>query len=355
MLVAAWMVLLAIVARARGSLVLFGMGVIGAALTLPLVGFLSRWVPRWIAILAVSLVAAGAVGLIGYRAVDEVDRQTDRVADAIDESVARIEDTPRYADLADRLDLKERSDELTANLRQDVSLDASRLSELAPRLASGASDVFIIWLFAVMMLAAGPPFVHAFVRLFPSPVTQARVRMVITIAHRRTTRYIGLMLVRAGVLFGLTFTAAALLDLRVPTVLGLTVAFLSLFPCVGLLVGGVLFALAGALRWPDLVGPIIVLSILLQAADVVFVQRRIEARSVAVRSFLLVVASLIGWEVEGIRGILIAAVGVIFAVAAAEEGMDIRDGVQLDPGLAVAPVMAPPSAPSGAQPLPPLP
>jgi predicted PurR-regulated permease PerM len=354
-LVAAWMVLLAIVARARGSLVLFGMGAVGAALTLPLVGFLSRWVPRWIAILAVSLVAAGAVGLLGYRAVDEVDRQTDRVADAIDESVARIEDTPRYSDLADRLELKERADELTANLREDVSLDASRLSELAPRLASGASDVFIIWLFAVMMLAAGPPFVHAFVRLFPSPVTQARVRMVIAIAHRRTTRYIGLMLVRAGVLFGLTFTAAALLDLRVPTVLGLTVAFLSLFPCVGLLVGGVLFALAGALRWPELVGPIIVLSIVLQAVDVVFVQRRIEARSVAVRSFLLVVAALIGWEVEGIRGILIAAVGVIFAVAAAEEGMAIRDGDQVDPGLAVAPVLAPPSAPPGAQPLPPLP
>src|SRR5690606_17626539 len=99
-LVAGWLILLAVVARARGSLVLFGLGVVGAALTLPLVGYLSRWVPRWVAVLAVSLVAAGAVGLLGYRAVDEVDRQTDRVADAIDESVARIQATPRYSDLA---------------------------------------------------------------------------------------------------------------------------------------------------------------------------------------------------------------------------------------------------------------
>ena len=97
----------------------------------------------------------------------------------------------------------------------------------------------------------------AFVRLFPSPVTQARVRMVITVAHRRTTRYVGLMLLRAAVLFGITFTGAALLGLRVPTVLGLTVAFLSLYPCFGLLVGGVVFAVASALRWPDLVGPIV--------------------------------------------------------------------------------------------------
>jgi predicted PurR-regulated permease PerM len=352
-LVAAWMVMLAVVARARGSLVLFGMGVIGAALTLPLVGYLGRWMPRWLAVLAVSLVAAGAVGLLGYRAVDEVDRQTDRVADAIDESVARIEDTPRYADLAERLELKERSDELTRTLREDVSLDASRLSELAPTLASGVSEVFIVWLFAVMMLAAGPPFVQAFVRLFPSPVTQERVRTVIAVAHRRTTRYVGLMLLRGAVMFGVTFTAASLLDLRVPTVLGLAVAFLSLYPCVGLLLGGVLFAVAGALRWPDLVGPIIVGSIVLQAADVVYVQQRIERRSVAVRSFLLIVASLIGWEVEGVRGILIATVLVIFLVAVAEQGIAIRDGNSLDPGtegLGVAPL--PGESPS--QPVPPL-
>jgi predicted PurR-regulated permease PerM len=337
-LVAGWLILLAVVARARGALVLFGLGVVGAALTLPLVGYLSRWIPRWLAILLVSLVAAGAVGLIGYRAVDEVDRQTARVADAIDESVARIESTPRYQDLADRLDLSQRASQVTTTLREDVSLNASRLSELAPTLASGASDVFIIWLFAVMLLAAGPPFVSAFVRLFPSPVTQARVRAVILDAHRRTTRYVGLMLLRAGVLFAFTFTAAAMLDLRVPTVLGLTVAFLSLYPCFGLFVGGVAFAVAGALRWPDLVGPIIVLAMLIQAADVVYVQRRIEQRSVAVRSLLLIVASLIGWEVEGVRGVVIATVATIFVVSVAEVGMAIRDGRAPDPGLAVGPV-----------------
>ncbi len=356
-LVAGWLVVLAIVARARGSLVLFGLGVVGAALTLPLVGYLTRWIPRWVAVLLVSLVAAGAVGLIGYRAVDEVDRQTDRVADAIDESVARIEATPRYTDLADRLDLKKRASDLTTTLREDVSLDASRLSELAPTLASGASEIFVIWLFAVMMLAAGPPFVAAFVRLFPSPVTQARVRMVIVVAHRRMTRYVGLMLLRAVGLFGLTFTCAALLGLRVPTVLGLTVAFLSLFPCFGLFVGGVVFALAGALKWPDLVGPIILLAIVIQALDVIYVQQRIERHAVAVRSLLLIVASLIGWEVEGLRGVVIATVVTIFVVTVADVGMAMRDGRMPDPGLDVLPLAVVPvvMADAEAESFPPLP
>ena len=339
-LVAAWLVLMGVVARARDSLVLFGMGVLFAALMLPLVSYLNRWVPRWVAVLAVSLLAASIGGFIGYRTVDEVDRQTDKAADAIDESVSRIESSPRYQDLADRLDLVQRANDLSRTLREDVSFNPGRLSELAPTLASGASEIFIVWLFAVMMLAAGPPFVAAFVRLFPSPVTQARVRMVITVAHIRTCRYVGLMLVRAAALFALTFSAAALLGLRVPTVLGLVVACLSLYPCVGLFLGGVLFAVDAALRWPDLFGPMIVLAVVLQALDVIYVQRPIEQRSVAVRPLLLIVATLVGWEVEGIRGVLIGTVLMIFMVAAAEVGMAIRDGRTPDPGLAVVPVAA---------------
>jgi len=343
-LVAAWLIAMAVVGRARDSLVLFLMGVLGAALMLPLVGYLSRWVPRWVAVLAVSLLAASVVGFIGYRTVDEVDRQTDRAADAIDESVARIDESPRYQDLADRLDLVERAHEMTRTLREDVSFDASRLSELAPTLASGASEIFIVWLFTVMMLAAGPPFVAAFVRLFPSPVTQARVRMVISVAHIRTSRYVGLMLLRAAAYFGITFVAAALLGLRVPTVLGLVVAFLSLYPCVGLFLGGVLFAVDAALRWPDMFGPLIVVALGLQALDVIYVQRPIERRSVAVRPLLLIVATLVGWEIEGLRGVLIGTIVMIFMVAAAEVGMAIRDGRTVDPGLAVVPVAGQASA-----------
>lgn len=331
-LVAGWLVVLAMLTRARGPLVLFALGLTGAALALPLVSFLGRWMPRWVAVVAVSLLAAGVVGLVGYRAVDEVDRQTDKLADAVDESVARIEASPRYADLAERLDLKDRAEQVTKTLREDVSLNASRLSELAPALASGAGDVFIVWLFSVMLLAAGPPLVESFVRLFPSAVTRARVHRVIVLAHQRTARYVGLMLLRAVVVFLLAYGGSLLLDLRVPTVLGLTIAFLSLFPCFGLFVGGVLFAVSTALRSPDLVAPLILLAVVLQACDVVFVQHRIDRSSVSVRSFLLVVATLLGWAVEGVRGVIIATVAITFVMAAIEEGLGIRDGTSDDPG-----------------------
>jgi predicted PurR-regulated permease PerM len=134
-------------------------------------------------------------------------------------------------------------------------------------------------------------------------------------------------------------------------VLGVAVAFLSLYPCVGLFLGGVVFALAGAFRWPDLIGPIILLSLVLQALDVVYVQQRIERRSVAVRSLLLVVATLVGWEMEGVRGVIIATVAMIFAVAAVEAGQAIRDGSDPDPGLAVLPAAALDAVPETSPPL----
>ena len=73
----------------------------------------------------------------------------------------------------------------------------------------------------------------------------------------------------------------------------------------------------------------------------VYVQRPIEQRSVAVRSFLLIVATLVGWEIEGVRGVIIATMAMIFMVAVAEAGMAIRDGRTLDPGLAVAVALSP--------------
>lgn len=331
-LVAVWMILLAVLTRARGSLVLFGLGMTGAALALPLVAFLGRWMPRWVAVVAVSVLAAAVVGLVGYRAIDEVDRQTDKLADAIDESVDRIEASPRYADLAERLDLQDRARQVTTTLREDVSLNADRLGELAPELASEAGDVFIIWLFSVMLLAGGPPMVEAFVRVFPSPVTQARVRHVIISSHRRMARYVGLMVLRAIAVAIVAYGLGVLLDLRVPTVAAIVIGFLSLFPCFGLFVGGVLFAISTALRSPDLVVPVILAAVVIQAVDVVFVQRRIEARSVVVRPFLLVVATMLGWSLEGVRGVIIATVLVVFAMAAVDEGLAIREGTTPDPG-----------------------
>jgi predicted PurR-regulated permease PerM len=144
------------------------------------------------------------------------------------------------------------------------------------------------------------------------------------------------MLLRAVAWFLVTFGAASLLGLRVPTLLGISVAFLSLFPCFGLLLGGVLVAVAAALRWPDSVGPIIVGAVVVQALDVVLVQRRIERRSVAVRSLLLIVAVLLGWALEGVRGVVLATVAVTFVVAAVEESMRIRDGEVPDPASVVA-------------------
>ena len=41
---------------------------------------------------------------------------------------------------------------------------------------------------------------------------------------------------------------------------------------------------------------------------------------------------VLGWAVEGVRGVIIATVAITFVMAAIEEGLGIRDGTSDDPG-----------------------
>lgn len=345
-LVAAWLVVVTVLARARGPLVLFFFGFALAAITYPLVQRLGRRMPTWIAIVLVSVIAALLAAVVGVNIYDEVNRQAQDLSTAVDQAVTSLEDTPRYSEMVDRLDLRDRADEFSRTLVEDVSFSGSRLTEMAPSLASGAGDVFIIWLFAVMLLAAGPQFVRSFVALFPSPVTRRRVDHVIRAAHLRSARFLGFMFLRAIAFFLLTLALASALDLRVPTILATVVAVMSFVPRFGVVIGALPVALVAALRSPDLVVPVLVIAVGVQALDAVFLQPRIESHSVPVGALALLVATILGWALEGTWGIMLGYAVAAFVVAAVDQGLAIRDGEVPDPGL-VPDVGPPPEAGSG--------
>jgi len=331
-LVAGWMIVLTVLARARGPLVLFVFGFVTAALAYPGVRWLARRMPMWLAIVLVSLVVAALAGVVGARLYNEVNLQARDLASAVDDAVTTLEESERYGDTVRRIDLRERADQFTSTVLEDVSFSGSRLTELAPSLASGAGDVFVIWLFAVMLLAAGPQFVRSFVALFPSPVTQRRVRHVLVVAHARGARFLGLTALRAAGWFLVVLVTAELLDLRVPTFLALVVGTLSFLPRFGLVFGAVPMAVVAALRSPDLVLPVLAVAVLAQLADSVALQNRIERRSVAVGSLAMLVFAVIGWSLEGTWGLILGIVGSAFVAAAIDEGLEIRDGAVPDPG-----------------------
>jgi len=336
LLVAGWMLALTVLARARGPIVLFVFGFVAAAVFYPLVVRLRRRMPTWVAVVVVSVLVAVVVGLVGVRIYDEVNAQITTFATSIDESVAQLEASSRYGDIVERLDLRSRVEQFTSGLREDMAIDGSRLTELAPTLATLSADVFVIWLFAVMLLASGPQFVRSFVALFPSPVTQRRVGHVIRVAHGRSAAFLGFMALRAVGWFALVYLVALVLDLRVPTSLALVVGLLSFIPRFGVVIGALPVAVVAALRSPDLVIPVLVVAVGLQALDATFLQRRIEARSVAVGSLPLLVSAMLGWAVEGTRGLLLGVVAAVFLIAVVDESLAIRDGEVPDPGAGLA-------------------
>jgi predicted PurR-regulated permease PerM len=354
LLVAGWLIVVAVLARARGPIVLFVLGFVAAAVVYPLVVRLRRRIPAWVAVVIVSALVALVVGIVGVRVYDEVNQQVDTFADSIDDAVSRLEQSPRYGDTVDRLDLRERADQFTDGLREDVTISGPRLTELAPTLATGAGDVFVIWLFAVMLLASGPQFVRSFVALFPSPITQRRVSHVVRIAHARSARYLWLMLLRAVAWFAFVFGVASVLDFRVPTSLALFVALLSFVPRFGVVVGALPVAVVAALRSPDLLLPVLLVAVALQALDAAFVQPRVERRSVAVGSLTMLVFVVLGWAVEGTRGVLIGVAVAVFLVAVVDESLAIRDGEVPDPGVDGSGIGAVPPREVGLEPSPPI-
>jgi predicted PurR-regulated permease PerM len=174
------------------------------------------------------------------------------------------------------------------------------------------------------------------------------VHHVIQVAHRRSARFIGLMALRAAFWFVFTLVVAELADLRVPTTLAALVAVLSFIPRFGLVVAALPVAVVAALRAPDLVVPVLVIGVVLQAVDAAHVQRRIEERSVAVGSLAMLVFAIIGWSLEGTWGLMLGLAAAAFVAAAVDEGLAIRDGEVVDPGpvdLGPLPPLTPPQGP----------
>src|SRR4051794_38267590 len=80
-----------------------------ASLVHPLVAWLSRAIPRAVAVLLVVIVVLGGAGLIGYSLVHAVVSQTHHLQEAAPVAAAKLERSKRYGDLARQFKLTERT------------------------------------------------------------------------------------------------------------------------------------------------------------------------------------------------------------------------------------------------------
>jgi len=284
-----------------------------AAVVHPAVAYLDRFMPRALAVFAVVVVLLGSVGYVGYRLVDDISEQTDRLQELAPERAAELE---RDSELLREIDLTERVERLVdaipERLRGGTTAEAIRSA--ANRGLAFVAGV-ILTLFFVLY---GPRLVDAAFAQIGDPDGRARTESRLRAGARR-----GLLFarIRVGevVVEGLAaYAIARAADVPGPAALGVWVALWTLLPIAGLFIGAVPIVVFAA---ADSSGKAVLVSAAFVAIAVGewLVNREVSRRAMHLGPFLTGLAVFAGLELYGFMGALLLLLGMILVVAVVQE------------------------------------
>lgn len=289
-----------------------------AALLHPIVVFLSRHMPRGVAIAIVVLGLVAAVAAIVYGLVDDVANETRRLQSAAPEAAARIEKSARFGEIARQFDLTKHVTDFVNELPQHLQ------GGQGPTAIRSAATRFVAFLagfvLTVFLLIDGTRIVRAGFNQVHDPDRRARLERTLTRGYQRAVRYLGARLAIALVVGGITQFVVRLADLPGPMPLALFVAVWSLVPGLGVLVGALpVVALAGVLQNGSVAVVLLGVFIAVQSLEITVCVRWINAYAVRVGPAVTVIAGMFGLELYGFGGALVAVALAAFAVAVLDE------------------------------------
>jgi putative heme transporter len=290
--------------------------IVAALLLDPLVKLLDRVLPKALAVILVFL-AVAAVGL-GVRSayVTELQSQVSYLADRgprIAEEIEQRED--RVGEVARELELAARVTELTEGLRDSVGTPADALRDAALAVPS----YLVAFILTIFMLVFGPRIATGGLARFPKERRQ-RLGEALTGAARATQIQVGAALALAAIVGFSVWIAAELIDAPSPGLFGLVAAGASIVPYVGIFVGWlpiVGIAIGVASVWEVLL--IVLVAALMQFLEATRWRPMIDRRSLYVGPAAIVIATVLGFTIYGFGGLVVLTVGVVFALAVADQ------------------------------------
>jgi predicted PurR-regulated permease PerM len=288
-----------------------------AALFHPIVGLLSRSIPRALALVLVLLVTMSIVGGIGYAVVDDVTAQVSDLRRALPEAARDVEASSRFGETARDLHLAERAqtfvDELPDRLRGGSVPDALRSA------ATRGVAVLITTVLTIFFLIHGPRLVESALRQVPED-HRAAVRAGAESAYRRSWSYVSGSLAMAVFAGTLAYVAAELVGLPGKAALALWVALFDLLPLVGLLLGSLPIVLLAVTTtpWQKSLAVTCVL-VGWQLFEALRLQREVELRSLHIGPFVSLVVAFLGLQLYGIGGVLAGLIGAVVLAAVLDE------------------------------------
>lgn len=269
--------------------------------------------------MATTLVFLLGVGLIVGMLYAFITPLVDQTQKAIDEfptylSEAREGRGP-LGDLVTRFELDRRYEENKGKIENSLSQASGPALDVASRIFAGFVSLLTVLVLTFMMVLYGPDILRSAVGAMP-PARRGRVTAVAADCAKALTGYVmGNLLI--SVVAGVT-TFVALLVFGVPFrgVLALWVGFADLIPLVGATLGAVPTVIVAFLHSTAAGIGILVFYVVYQQFENHVLQPAIMSKTVHINQLFVLVSVLIGVELFGILGALLAipAAGVISVV-----------------------------------------
>jgi predicted PurR-regulated permease PerM len=178
-------------------------------------------------------------------------------------------------------------------------------ASVASGFATGIAGTLTVFVLAYLMVLEGPIVVRTSLNVFP-PATAERIRRVSGDCATSVTGYISGNLLISFICGLLTYVVLLIAGVPFAGLIALFVGIADLMPLVGATIGGAVAVLAGFLHSVPAGIAVLVFFVLYQQLENHLLQPLVFARTVKLNPLTVIVAILIGVELLGILGALLA-------------------------------------------------
>jgi predicted PurR-regulated permease PerM len=289
-----------------------------ATLLNPLVDALIRLrMRRGLATSIVFLLGVGAFSGLGYLVVRPVVDAGQRFADDIPGFVERAEKGEgRVGELIKRYNVEEFVRENAPKLRERLSELGGPAVRTVQTVATGAFAILTILVLTFLILLEAPGIIGAFLALF-SERNREQLRRIGQDAGRAVTGYMAGNLLISLVAGTVTYVTLRIVGVPFANVLAVWVGFADLIPLVGATLGAIPTVFVAFLHSTGAGIAVLIVYIVYQQVENHVLQPVVMSRTVKLNPLLVLLAVLVGVELAGFVGALLAipAAGVIQVVA----------------------------------------
>jgi predicted PurR-regulated permease PerM len=302
--------LLYIVVETRRVLTWIVVGAFFAVALYPVVGWVQRRLLRgrrralatFLVFLVVFLLLAGLVTAFAVPLVNEGTKFAGQLPDLIDD--ARSGRGP-IGNLLERTNALQWVQDNQDRISSFVSGLTAPAAGVVSGVATGLAGTVTVLVLAYLMVLEGPKTVDGFINLFP-PTRGERIRRVAGDCAKSVTGYLSGNLLISAICATLTYVVLLICGVPFAGLIALFVGIADLVPLVGATIGGAVAVLAGFIHSVASGIAVLVFFVLYQQLENHLLQPLIFARTVKVNPLTVIIAILVGVELVGILGALLA-------------------------------------------------